>query len=117
MFRRLLATVAALGLATTFAQALEGSYAVNGTNLDGSAYRGTAEITLTSQTTCNIVWTTGSTSSTGICMRNDNAFSAAYILGQSVGLVIYKIMPDGVLEGRWTISGVEGAGTETLTPN
>ena len=116
MFRRILATIAALSLASTMAHAFEGSYTVNGTNIDGSPYGGTAEITLTSQTTCNIVWTTGPTSSKGICMRNDDAFSAAYILGEAVGLVIYKIQPDGVLEGRWTISGVEGAGTETLTP-
>lgn len=107
---------AGLCLVATNANALDGSYTVQGTNLDGSRYAGTAEITLTSQTTCKIVWTTGATSSNGICMRYGNAFSAAYTLNDSIGLVIYRIEDNGVLEGRWTITGLEGSGSETLTP-
>ena len=66
--------------------------------------------------TCNIVWNTGGQTSTGICMRYANAFSAAYRLGDRVGLVIYEIKDDGSLVGSWTVAGEEGAGTETLTP-
>ena len=41
------------------AQNIGGNYAVDGTNLDGSPYKGTAEVRLTSETTCEIYWTTG----------------------------------------------------------
>lgn len=98
------------------AQSIGGSYTVEGTNLDGSPYNGTAEITLTSSTTCVIEWKTGSTTSQGICSRNDNAFAAAYVMGDVFGLVVYKVLEDGSLDGLWTIAGKEGNGTEKLTP-
>lgn len=116
--RRLLAAalLAASVAAPASAQSLGGTYTVAGTNFDGSPYGGTAEITLTSDTTCVIQWQTGETSSDGICMRNDDAFSAGYVLGDDIGLVVYKMMPDGSLHGLWTIAGQDGNGTEVLTP-
>ncbi len=94
---------------------LAGTYSVDGTNFDGSHYRGTAEITITSKSTCRIVWHTGSVS-TGICMRNGTSFAASYMMGKVAGLVIYQIKPDGRLEGLWTVADQNGVGTETLTP-
>lgn len=107
----LLATAAAVE-----AQSVGGSYAVAGTNLDGSPYAGTAEITGLSDTTCEITWVTGSTTSQGICMRNGNALAAGYVLGDATGLAIYLIMEDGTLDGVWTVAGEPGQGTEVLTP-
>ena len=98
------------------AQDIGGNYTVEGTNLDGSPYRGTAEIKLTSGTTCEIYWTTGTSTSQGICMRNGNAFSDGYVLGDAIGLVIYLVNDDGSMQGLWTIAGQEGSGTENLTP-
>lgn len=98
------------------AQSIGGTYAVQGTNHNGSPYSGEAVITLTSDTTCEIVWNTGGQTSGGICSRNDDAFAAAYKLGNAVGLVIYKVKEDGSMEGLWTIAGQPGTGTETLTP-
>jgi hypothetical protein len=98
------------------AQEIGGQYTVKGTNFDGSAYSGEANIKVISATTCQIVWTTGSTTSKGFCMRNDDAFAAGYVMGQAVGLVIYKMQPDGSLKGLWTITGKDGIGTEVLTP-
>jgi len=98
------------------AQSIGGKYNVEGTNLDGSPYNGTAEITLTSDTTCVIEWVTGGSTSQGICMRNDDAFSAGYVLGEAIGLVVYKVSEDGSMEGLWTIAGKSGNGTEHLTP-
>ena len=97
----------------------EGTYTVEGTNLDGSSYGGTAEIKLTSETTCAIQWKTGSgkkSTSDGICMLYENAFAAGYVLEGEVGLVVYEVKEDGTLEGAWTISCQDGSGTETLTP-
>ena len=109
-----------LSLAAAFpaaAQSIGGTYTVEGTNFDGSPYSGTAEIVLTSETTCVIQWITGGTTSQGICMRNDDAFSAGYVLGDAIGLVVYKVAADGSMHGLWTIAGKEGNGTEVLTPN
>ena len=58
------------------AQDLPGKYNVEGKNVDGTPYSGTAEIVATSENTCRIRWETGSTTSEGICMRNGNAFAA-----------------------------------------
>jgi hypothetical protein len=107
----LLAAVASANAQTVNA----GKYTVEGTNLDGSSYSGTAEITLASETTCVIEWDTAGVKSTGACMLNGNAFAAAYVLGDALGLVVYKVNGDGTLEGSWTITGKDGAGTETLT--
>ena len=111
------ATLAALAFAAPAqAQTVSaGTYAVEGTNLDGSAYSGTATITLTSETTCVIEWKTGDTTSEGICMLHEDAFAAGYVLDDAVGLIVYKVKDGGVLEGSWTITGKDGAGTEKLT--
>ncbi len=118
MKRILAGILLAAGLAAqpVLAQSIGGKYTVEGTNLDGSAYSGTAEVTLTSDTTCEIVWETGGTTSQGICMRNDASFAAGYVLGDVIGLVVYKVMADGTLDGLWTIAGKPGNGTEVLTP-
>ena len=98
-----------------FAQAVGGNYRVEGKNADGSSYSGTAEIIVTTDNTCRIVWTVGSTSS-GICMRNQNAVAAAYELGDDIGLIIYELKADGSMEGIWTIADQEGVGLEVLIP-
>jgi hypothetical protein len=116
--RKFVLAVAVAGLSAlpAAAQSIGGTYEVKGTNFDGSEYDGTATITLTSQTTCTIHWETGGSTSDGICMRNGDAFSAGYVMGDSVGLVVYRVMQNGTLDGLWTIAGKEGNGTETLTP-
>ena len=93
-----------------------GKYDVRGTNLDGSKYKGTAEITVTSTTTCRIVWHLGGDTSDGICMRNGIALAAAYQLKDKIGLVIYEIRDDDTLDGIWTIADEDGSGTELLIP-
>lgn len=94
---------------------LSGTYDVRGTNFDGSPYGGVAKITVTTRDTRRIVWDTGS-EAVGICMRNGPAFAASYVMGKAIGLVIYRIREDGVLDGLWTIADTEGHGTELLIP-
>ena len=98
------------------AQDIGGHYRVKGTNLDGTIYEGDAQITKTSQFTCEIEWNTGGSTSSGIRMRDGNAFTAGYELGGKVGLVIYMVQADGTLDGTWTVAGVPAVGTEILTP-
>lgn len=115
--KRLAAMTALLITASAaHAQDVGGQYRVKGTNLDGTSYEGEAQITASSDYTCHIVWTTGGSTSSGICMRDSNAFTAAYQLGDKIGLVIYLIQKDGTLDGSWTVDGVNGVGTEVLTP-
>lgn len=117
MKRLHIVTLFGVMLATPLAaQSLSGTYSVAGTNLDGSPYGGSAEVVWTSDTSCEIVWTTGSTTSQGICMRSGTVFAAGYVLGDKIGMVIYRIQSGGVLDGLWTVSGTDGAGTEVLTP-
>ena len=113
----ILAAMVTLGAQGALAEGVVGHYHVNGTNLDGSPYEGEAQITATSDVTCEIVWNTGGTTSSGICMREGNALTAGYELKGKIGLVIYLIQKDGTLEGTWTLAGVNAVGTENLTPD
>jgi hypothetical protein len=117
--KRLIAAAAMLAASTVAASAQQvgGNYNVEGTNLDGSAYSGTATITWLDKSTCSIAWATGDTSSKGYCMQYGPAFSAAFSLDeQTFGLLIYRVLGTGELEGIWTITGQEGVGTERMTP-
>jgi hypothetical protein len=98
------------------AQTVGGIYNVAGTNPDGSAYTGTAQITPSSGATCRIAWTTGPTTSDGVCMLANKALAAFYKLGDDFGLVVYELQPDGSLKGYWTIADKDGVGGEVLTP-
>jgi hypothetical protein len=112
----LTAVLVALALPAAAADFKEGTYDVAGTNLDGSAYKGTATVKLLSNTTCEIDWQTGQTTSVGLCMLMDGVVGAAYRLGDGVGVTMYKLNDDGSLDGAWTVAGKDGSGTETLTP-
>ena len=117
--RRLLSLAAVLAVAAAPALAADfhaGMYTAEGTNLDGSPYKGTAEVKILSDTTCEIDWTTGSTTSVGLCMMMDGVVAAAYRQGDNVGVTMYHINDDGSLEGAWTVAGQNGSGTEKLTP-
>jgi len=97
------------------AQNVAGSYNVIGVTVNGTDYRGRARIVITSENSCRIIWDVG-TVSEGICMRNSNAFTAAYSLKGKVGLAIYQIMTDGSMQGLWTLADTQGVGRETLVP-
>ena len=112
----LLGPLLATGIAgVASAQSVGGNYSVSGTNPDGSAYTGTAHITL-KESACRISWQTGSTTSEGVCMLANNAFAAFYKLGSAFGLVVYELQPDGKLKGYWRIVDKEGVGGEVLIP-
>jgi hypothetical protein len=109
--------ILALAAGAAAAQPVVGACTVEGTNLDGSACTGRAEITALSEVTCRIVWITGDTATEGLCMRDGPVVAAGYRLGEAVGLAIYRLQPDGRLVGTWTVAGEAGVGTETLFPD
>ncbi len=111
------AAILAAGIATAGAQQLTGRYQVIGDNGNGTGYRGVAEISGTAGGNCAIRWAIPNTPPTqGFCMRQGNVLSAAYRLGESIGLVVYRLNDDGSLDGTWTIAGKEGVGKERLVP-
>ncbi|MFN8828316.1 MAG: hypothetical protein ACK50Q_12245 [Labrys sp. (in: a-proteobacteria)] len=117
--RRTATALATLLLSTgiSAAQDIGGTYSVEGKNPNGSTYTGTARIEGTEGGNCSITWTIGNgQSSEAFCMRQGEVLGAAYVLGKSIGLVIYRVDGDGVLDGTWSIAGEEGVGQERLTP-
>jgi hypothetical protein len=106
--------LSALSALPAAAQSVGGHYRVEGINPNGSHYAGTAEIT-PSGDTCRIVWHVGS-EWRGVCMVNSGSFAAAYTSGNTSGLLIYQIQPDGSLIGVWTLAGQPGRGSEVLIP-
>jgi hypothetical protein len=111
-----LALAAAALIATpAAAQTIGGRYSVEGTNPNGSPYRGTATIVPRSDTTCRISWQTGPTAN-GICMMTGKSLVASYAMSGGVGLMLYELQPDGSLKGVWTVADQPGGGTEILTP-
>jgi hypothetical protein len=64
---------------------------------------------------CSIAWHVGSERQ-GICMLSGDVFAASYHSGDTFGLLIYRLRPDGSLSWMWTISATGATGTETLIP-
>jgi len=92
------------------------TYQVQGTNPNGSGYSGTVQVVQTGAQTYRVQWRVGGAPIPGIGMSAGNIFSAAYVLQGKAGLVIYQIMPNGVLQGQWSVADSNGVGTETWTP-
>lgn len=88
-------------------------YWVEGTNLDGSSYSAQLKSRWPAETV--IEWETAGVKSTGVCMLNGDAFATAYVLNDAMGLIVYQVKGDGILNGAWTITGKDGSGTEVLT--
>lgn len=113
----LAAAMVALSAGAASAQQVGGRYQVIGDNANGTGYRGVAEISGTAGGNCAIRWQIPNTPPTqGFCMRQGNVLSAAYRLGNAIGLVVYRLNDDGSLDGTWTVAGQEGVGRERLVP-
>jgi len=107
------AVVLAASVSAASAQTVGGKYKAQGINPDKSTYSGTAEITRDGNN-CHITWDVGSEWE-GQCMLSGAAFAAWYRSGDTTGLLLYWLMPNGVLEGRWTLANGD-TGRESLIP-
>ncbi len=93
------------------------NYAVEGKNPNGSEYSGSVQIDVISDTTFRIVWRVGNTTYRGFGMRVEDLLAASYEGGGIKGVVLYAYDHDSKeLNGRWTLAGQDGTGSETLTP-
>lgn len=118
--RRTLAAILVVGSLVAPAGAetltLARSYAVAGTNPDGSGYSGTLAVQVISDTTYTVRWSIGGSTYTGFGMRMNDYLSATYTMDGKPGLVMYQVQDGGGLKGIWSVRGQNGSGTETLTP-
>lgn len=91
---------------------LAGTYAVNGTRLDGKAYKGS--LTVSQQGAGYLFdWNTGDTSQ-GFGIRM-GSFVSVGIGGDQCGFVAYEIKQDGTLDGKWSSFKSRDIGTEVAT--
>lgn len=117
MMRRLALAVGLVALLAAPAQAQRaGLYDVEGTNLDGSAYRGQAQIEQLGLNSFAIRWRIGNQIVEGVGMASGRTIAVAYGVSQRPGIGIYTLKPDGSMEGEWTIVGAPAIGTERLVP-
>jgi hypothetical protein len=115
---RIVCALAFLDIALTAAAetlALASTYAVTGTNPDGSKYNGTAQVKVISSSTFTIKWLIGGSTIDGFGLRMNDALAATYSINGQPGLVIYKLEGND-FDGLWAIRGHNGNGTEHLTP-
>ena len=115
--RALAAALIALSLLAAPAAAQRaGTYEVAGTTLDGQPYSGAAVMRQVGLASWQIIWEVGGSEIRGVGMTVGTVFTVAFDAGESTGLGVYTIEPDGTLTGQWTIVGAPAIGTETLTP-
>lgn len=117
MHRTSVTTLALVALtASAAARSVDGHYTLIGRNADGSAYEGTVDIAVTTAGGCRIVWHIVDATQEGDCEQEADTLSATYTLEGQRGNAVYRIRPDGGLEGEWRIDGEARTGTERLTP-
>lgn len=115
--RRLgLAVLLALGIVLPAAAQRSGLYDITGTNLDGSTYEGTMQLTQVGAASFRVVWNVGGDIIEGVGMVSGHTFVTAFSVGDQTGLAIYEIRPGDVLEGVWTLVGAFNTGQETARP-
>jgi hypothetical protein len=116
MVARAIATAGFIATAcSAAAEDVAGRYDIDGTLASGKSYSVTAEIVMTSEATCDVNWTDGTT---GVCMLDGTTLSVASILHSGLPqLGIYQVAPDGTFEGVF-IDNYHGKGIhrEKWTP-
>jgi hypothetical protein len=114
--RRLVLALALTLLATPALAQRDGLYDVTGTNLDGTAYTGVAQIRAIGLNSFAIVWRVGTTLVEGAGMASGRTIAVTYGVAQRPGIGIYTLNPDGSMDGEWTIVGAPAIGRERLVP-
>ena len=95
--------------------AFSGTYAVSGFNPGVGAYKGTLTIAPRGEI-YDVLWTIGKASYAGVGVVVGDTLSVAYSdgTGKWMGVVGYRQLSDGTLDGRWAVyGGNTKTGTET----
>ena len=97
--RRLVLALALMLFATPALAQRDGIYEVSGTNLDGTAYTGLAQIRAVGINSFSIVWRIGNTIIEGAGMASGRTVAVSYGQAQRPGMGIYQLNPDGSMDG------------------
>jgi hypothetical protein len=114
--RRLVLAFAFLLVALPAMAQRDGIYEVTGTNLDGTAYTGVAQIRAAGINSFHIIWRIQNQLVEGVGIASGRNVAVAYGLAQRPGMGIYTLNADGSLDGEWTIVGAPSIGRERLVP-
>jgi hypothetical protein len=109
-----------------------GTFKVQGVNPDnGQQYTGTVKVSRDGET-YSVAWNiggqqfvgtglgakfNGSRFEMGPASPDDTAISVGYISGNSFGMAMYFLQPDGTWQGVWTYAGSKKASPENWLPN
>jgi hypothetical protein len=120
MFKTALALFTVLVLVSSPVQArpaFSGSYTITGVNPGVGAYSGTLTITARGDV-YDVYWTIANTHYSGVGVVVNDTLSVAYGATDHswLGVMAYRTLPNGRLEGKWAVQGRAGApGSETAT--
>jgi hypothetical protein len=89
---------------------ISGSHNISGTNLDGTAYEGTLEVTPNNQIH-TFDYTLGEQQFPGVGILRGNVISVGFG-GEQCSVASYFVSPDGTLKGLWTVVGSDTVGSE-----
>jgi hypothetical protein len=104
----LILTAAAPSRAQAPDREVEGVYRCEGTNPDGSRYRGVVEIRKDADT-YRVSWTMSQRASAlGIGILRGDVLAVSYFTGESLGIVAYRMEKGGQLIGEWAVLGAGG---------
>ncbi len=95
---------------------ITGSYAITGTNENGSAYQGALQV-IKHGDVYQFRWNAGRQYD-GVGIPNGNVVAVAFTEGsdgKGCGVVSYRILGDGTLDGKWGYWGLNESGTEVAT--
>jgi len=95
--------------------AFSGTYGITGVNPGVGAYSGTLTITARGDV-YDVYWSIANTHYSGVGVVVNDTLSVAYSAPDHswLGVMAYRSLPNGRLEGKWAVQGRAGApGTET----
>ncbi|MBR0656615.1 hypothetical protein [Plastoroseomonas arctica] len=93
-----------------------GTYAVQGTAPDGTAYEGALELQATGPQSWRLTWRIAGDTTIGAGLSVGDRLVFGYRSEGEVGTGFYEPQSDGRITGRWTQGAQGGVGTEVLSP-
>lgn len=91
-----------------------GVFTVEGRNADGSTYTGLVELVPQRDGAWRVTWQVSGEVVRGFGLVQGDILAVGYAYDGRPGVAAFRILPDGRLDGPWTMG--EGVGRETLVP-
>lgn len=94
-------------------ETVAGTYNIEGTNPDGSTYKGTLSLKRLNGY-FSVVWNVGGELTKGIGIYRNGVLGIAFGPGANFGIAVYEAAEDRTFNGNWIGSGGTAVGSETL---